>query len=817
MSSEFTDAQGLVAPDAWPYRSHALGLGWVEEQARLARGLADTVGEVARDVHGRWSGVLPEVYEGPGAWELYAAMNPVHRAGETVSDRLRWGAKLMRNYTDTVSGLKQRLANLETEATAWRTTVLAGIWVSAEDLPFVRVVEFAAVGSLLEAASPLAQTQGATLSWREHRPSVEQNQAYVTTISTLTEQIRDAIETLVRGLQAVDTAEGRISALTFAMGGHAFGSASPDDGEWFMRDRGELEAMTPEQLVRWWDGLEVWQQEAMVDTVPLLGLDRQVVQDKFADAIEQATESESGTDIAELDVTLQVFGQDEVAWAAAVTAAGGAAVASVVHAAGQSAFTERRDASGGRRVAARLREGLSQASAHWEPEQAQDFALEMLRGVDPGRHASAVGFLFGDHHQNPMGQELTVAMATELDAMERDPIGIEQPWLHSGPEPGVLYLEVMAPRQDEYPARLQDPLGRVLSTLGEYPDAALDWLTDDSTDEYSSPKTENPGAYRSAGQARLEHYFRERDSSTGSGRDGFEGVAALWTDAQEATGGPLDPGSYDPQVWEKVATVTTYAVRGLSENPTFIPEHVSTLGTIELADGTVHAMPHLVHNPIHEYSASKQEEVLVRNFLPSELPGVEGEPRATPNVTRAALADVAAAAASSPASAEVLAQGVGQHQEALVGIAQKGQTDPREAVERIVKLEAFLSGARDGGEAGVMNRKDEAAEQAINVASTGAGAIPVPEPVEKVGKFALKGAVAWATDGALDAWTNNLAEAQVDSEGKALEEGAAVGVAAEELAKQLGVKSMSANEATGTFDSVYDAIYSKSSDGIATQ
>lgn len=824
MTSEFTDAGGLIAPSAWPYRSHALGLCGVEEHARLADQLADTVGEVAQDIRSRWSGVLPDVYEAPGAEHLYLAMDPAHRAGETVSERLRWGAKLMRNYTDTVGGLKQRLATLETEATAWRATVSPGIWVSAEDLPFVRVAEFTPAGALLEALSPLAQAKGMTLSWREHRPSVEQNQAYVATISGLTEQIRDAIETLVHGLQTVEAAEGRISALTFAMGGSPFGSAPPDDGEWFMRDRDELEAMTPEQLTQWWNGLESWQQEAMGDTIPLLDLDRQIVEGKLTDAIEQAAESESGTDIAALDATLQVFGQDEAALAAVIAGAGGAAVATVVHAAGQSAFTTGCDMEAARRVATRLREGLSTASADWEPEQAQKFALEMLRGVEGGRHASAVGFLFGDHRNSPMGEEFTVATATELDAMERDPIGWQQPWLHIGPEVGVLALEALTPGQDGNSTRLQDPMGRVLSTLGEYPDAALNWLTDDGTDEYS-PTDESDSGYKSAGQARLEYYFQERDSSVRAGRDGFEGVAALWSGAQEATGGPLDPnsydptsGAYDPEVWEKVATMTTYAVRGLSENETFIPEQVSTLGMIELASGTVDAMPHLAHNPIHEYSTDQElKSLALEGFLPSELPGLEGEPRATPNVTRAALAEVAAAAASSPASVEMLTQGVSQYQEVLVGVAQKGQTDPREAVDRIVKLEAFLSGARDGGEAGVMNRKDEAAEQAINAASTAAGAIPVPEPVEKVGKLALKGAVAWATDEALDAWTNNLAEAQVDSEGKAREEAAATGHAAAELATQLGVDGLSANEASGTFDSVYEAIYSKSSDGIVTQ
>lgn len=582
--SEFTDGTGLVSPSTWPVRSHELGLDWVEEMADEARRLGDRVTEVTGQVVQVWSGMRQQ-YQGPGEEKLWAAMAPVGSDGEAEKQEFGSAHRVMAEYAQDVSSLKRRLADVETEATLWRGRVASGIWVSGEDLPFVKVQ------SIWSAAKDFVDlgTQGETVSWHEHRPSIEQNEAFIATARQLTEQIRGEGERLARKLQKLYDPPGGDQRYHTRAAGWGFwdGWGGKEEHPWFVPSRQKLREMSPEELRAWWDALTPGQRELMANTMPELDLDSGVAERILTDAMREAADG-NVVHVENLDVMLTLFGHDDAAMASMFTAVGGATVVGVLREAGRSGQASAAGEASSQaafRVVTTLRENLAAASADWSETAAKQFAQEVMRGSDETAWpAPEVAYLFADELNNPMSEHFTVAMADELDAVERGNPDWPGHWPPDSYSSGLFGLLAANGMEDpERHARLNDPMGRVLSTLGQYPDAALDWLTDAAQDEFAVEQT--------AGEARLEHYYKVRDSSA----DGFEGVSAVWAGALQASGGPYDQDSWgmeaDDGGWERVATMTTLATRGLEANPAFVPENVSSLGARDLATGTVLSLP----------------------------------------------------------------------------------------------------------------------------------------------------------------------------------------------------------------------------------
>lgn len=119
-----TDASGLIDPSLFPKQSNALGLGWAEEQARFSRSTGQRIAESVQAVHAAWSR-LSEDYQAPEAGDLYRLMDPELGAALREQERFLDAARYLDDYVDEVGAVKQRLANLEVEAAAFRARVRA--------------------------------------------------------------------------------------------------------------------------------------------------------------------------------------------------------------------------------------------------------------------------------------------------------------------------------------------------------------------------------------------------------------------------------------------------------------------------------------------------------------------------------------------------------------------------------------------------------------------------------------------------------------------------------------------------------------------
>ena len=135
MSSEVTDASGLIDPDMFPFRSGALwtSLDDVSENARFCRQTGQSVGQASRDAHTAWAS-LREHYQAPEGEDLYGAMDPVKASGDREWDVLDQAAGLMDAYVDELMPVRQKLQVLEADARELRTRVAGGVWLTASDV-----------------------------------------------------------------------------------------------------------------------------------------------------------------------------------------------------------------------------------------------------------------------------------------------------------------------------------------------------------------------------------------------------------------------------------------------------------------------------------------------------------------------------------------------------------------------------------------------------------------------------------------------------------------------------------------------------------
>ena len=750
VADEFAGTDGLVDPAVWPYRAESLGLEWVEGVRATAVQVGRRAREAADQVEAAWRGLRdPGVYESTEASVLYAAMDPVVEEARREADLSDEAANALEHYAGEVGALELRLRDAESQAAEFRAAVSGGITVPVEDLLLVRVSGLGAspsFGAGFGSGSGLGSGYDSggveVLSWWEHRPSVDRNQDLLALAAGLTEQVRGAEERLVRSLQGDDAgrgvgwgvcAPGRVGSGLFSS--EWSGSSGPvvPEAEWFA-------TASDEELLAWWRGLEAWEREAAGNAIEVMDLDSAGVGQRIAQALEEVVGRPEGTeDVEVLDVLVELFGADQEVMGQAFTTVGAAGLIAALN--GTAGTSNHLDETPEQRrsrlrVIRGLRDSLAQVSAGWDRSaDGRDAAREFVRErelEDLGWFLRPeLGYLFADQYDNPMGRELTIAVADHLDQLERG--DLEMPAVYYEPPASPLRdLLWEHAGEDEGSMRINDPTARVLGTLGQYPEAALDWLTDTSPDAYSDPVA---GATTPTGEARLGYYYGVRDSA--SSGDGFEGVAALWHGALQADGGPFDPAAYDtqadaydPQTWHDVAMVTTLAARGLGENPAFMPESVSVPGSVELAHATELTLPHLIDTTVIEPDVERAKGDDAEPTAPGRrLPGLPGVYE-LPNVTQAAFGELIAGATATEESTTVLTQGARAHQEALTILAREG-VNPDRMIERNAFMQGVIDGAEHGGDAGTAERKDEKTDRAIETVSSTVKAV-VPGAAGKV-------------------------------------------------------------------------------------
>ncbi|PRA82273.1 DUF6571 family protein [Microbacterium sp. MYb66] len=512
-----------------------------------------------------------------------------------------------------------------------------------------------------------------------------------------------------------------------------------------------------------WDQMQSALSAAGIDDIDDLTYDN--LGDAFANLADEIAEGDvTDENVQALQDFFSVWGDDTFVMSQFFLEVGGENTVSMIDNLGDAAITEGFDPAAALALATMIRGGLSTGSQIWMPSTSSDFAESMLEGASStvGGAVAAIGFLFSDEKNNPLGVNLTVAMADEIDRIERDPMSMQNGgWYDTSPNAGGRFLaELEGETTGLDQNRVDDLAGRVFSTLGTYPDAALDWLTATGDDPYGEGDL---------GPGRVEYWFGDRDWSAEGSGDGFEGPGALWAGAQQAAGGPADAThTYNPETWERVAELTTQVVRELTSNESFLPENLTSIGQVRIAEGISVAMPYFSEN-LSESDPRTASALSIQDALIGTT-----DPRSIPNVTQAQLSQLLGTATwsdgdSPSAGADVIAQSVRQYQDALIAladIAPPGSAFAADALERVVELQGWLDGSTEGAALGEAGRHDAAVQEAIDGVSTVVGLIPIPAvgdilveggsvAIDVVQDAVIGGVSDWGFGNAEAAWGNS--------------------------------------------------------------
>ena len=422
----------------------------------------------------------------------------------------------------------------------------------------------------------------------------------------------------------------------------------------------------------------------------------------------------SEADVSNLQTLYDLYGKNPQVMAQMNLAMGGENVVSLIDELGRGVVDGSIPAAAALALAQSVRGGLSVGSERWSPLTGQNFAEEMMANASTGvgGDPAAIGFLFGDPANAPIGVTTTLALADMIDQEERGNYHI---WQDGSPMPGGTTLALLEEEQTGLSGlRVVDLAGRVLETLGQYPDEALEWLTDGSDDSISGEGT--------LGDARVDYWYGERDWST---YDEFAGPAGLWAGTQYATGGPgaatgLPTDGTSP-AWNNAAVLTEKIMQQLSENDSFKGENVSSLASVSIVRALAPQVPGFVESPLFADTSQDPPTQEVSFF------GISDETGIYANVPVELLADILGVAASDPSGNAALGTVLTQYQDALLGAAsQLDDVSVHGTAERIAVLQGMIDGSGKGEQLGEAARHDQAVADAIDGLETVVGMIPVP-------------------------------------------------------------------------------------------
>lgn len=481
----------------------------------------------------------------------------------------------------------------------------------------------------------------------------------------------------------------------------------------------------------------------------------------------------------ELAAMLEMWGQDEQVMSAFFAELGGEGTLGILSA---ICHTPGLDDPVALALAGAVRSGLAVGSRSWPGPVATTFAAGLIDPLADRDRTDAermgdlwsVSFLLADAAAQPLGERLAVAVADRVDLIERTRVA-DAIWL-SPPHPatvGHLPTGMLAgfwSAEDPsapYEGVSYDIAGRAFEHLGAHPAAALAWLTSTAAD------IDGAG---SLADGRTEYWFGQRDwVRTG---DGFAGPTALWMGAMNAPGGPADPGSYDPEVWRRVAQAMSAVTEQITASPWFLPENVSELASVRLAGVLAAQIGCLIEVPIGGFPDRGGIEL-------NHFPGVDN-PRWVASIGREQLAVLFGTATSSTAGLGLTRDILATTQDALLGAASTpGGYSPDEAIRRVVTLQVMLDAAPSGAVAGTAARADAhtqalidtiglglsltripGIDQAISALAKRASGLVAEEITAAAANHALDAGQAWLADHASGAWAQTYEDAVLANQGK---------------------------------------------------
>jgi hypothetical protein len=429
-------------------------------------------------------------------------------------------------------------------------------------------------------------------------------------------------------------------------------------------------------------------------------------------------------------------------------------------------------------IAEQIRNSLSLVSRDWSQIVGAQFGDSMFNGKDPEAgtpsaneaeeadyirsRAESIGFLFDGLPNAPMGQTLTVEMASRVVAWEKLthsdfistlPLDYQGSGATGGAEVSAGRLSQLEELKDQKlnlegswlagtPGKIpsDDATGRILETLGHYPQAAQNFLTDPTY-----------------GADRVKQIFGTRDWSA---QDGYQGPAALWLGAEQAKGGPFSPNETVAS-----ATLTSHIMWDLAKNPEFHPSVVSATGSAILATAIAPNLDGI------------GEQIRLRSNNENAYPGASsvavfggganGPKENVPEVSGSVVATLLGAAGYNKAGRELLQQAISNNQ-AIYAAAAKISIDHGvtngilgDALERSKQMQGMLAGASGQAAINEAIQHDSDIDADFSMLSAVVGAIPIPGLGALVGGSKLidaaqSVAVGQAESFGLGAWQNSL-------------------------------------------------------------
>ncbi len=424
-----------------------------------------------------------------------------------------------------------------------------------------------------------------------------------------------------------------------------------------------------------------------------------------------------GADPADYDalaLMLGMYENNESVMSDFYLALGGEDTVNLIEAIGDWGANDPSVAAAALALAVLTRSGLSTGSRNWTQPVADEFADSMFDvGQDKG---DSIAYLFSDVVDSPLGLTLAIAAANEIDEFERVN-GFQ--WLMDETG-GGLWLGLQEFGNDGN--RMSDASGPIFSTLGQYPDAAFEWLTDGGT-----------------GDDRVDYWYHDRydnmywvDQNNADipwyiTHDGFQGVADLWFGSQQASGGLLSGGE-GVATREDAAILDSRIMQALVSSELFLPDNISDAASGSLAGAFVVNIDAFARYPI------------TSDLEGDQTTGAQQLPDGTwvPILSEDQLAVFLARAGSHETGAAVLSYGASAYQETILNMAMSSGNaqDIQEALTRIISLQGALEGATQGQLIESAGQTDAEREAIVSGIANIVGAVPIPGIGEAVGGVA---------------------------------------------------------------------------------
>jgi len=441
-----------------------------------------------------------------------------------------------------------------------------------------------------------------------------------------------------------------------------------------------------------------------------------------------ADDPQDSAAVASLTGFVEAWNGDAGVMSAVFLTVGGAGTARLLTALGYSRLhgADQRNAEVVASAAA-IRAGLATGSSAWTPAVARTFAAGMVSlATTRSDVRSVIGYLFADSSGARMGESFTVAMADQLDAVER---GRGQAWRDG---PSSVGQGLTDPGAITSGLAVHDPAAHVLATLGAYPQAGRDWLTQTGLD-WADPKV---GFDRS----RIAYWFGERDWSAATS-DGFGGIGALWVGVQAVAG--------DASAQRQAAAINGSVFGSLVSNPGFLTENVSAQGSAQLAQAVSLQLPALV-----EVGALRDPVPGVGAWELVETPVASAGVLAA-SVRQEALAIVLAGATSQAEGRAIIQESLLAYESEILLAASGGHASVDQVLDRLAGVWGVADGAITGATEAELQRASDQVRDALGL---------VRVPVDTALAFVPNPIVAIGLDAAAD-YLEKLAMAELTPDG----------------------------------------------------